>query len=90
MCLTKQHYIVKGIGFGQDWTNGLSHIKMVMSGFITSLHRSRTFKPWVFWELIRVLQYLQTIQIHSCAYVLENVPSLGDFQPTILEAWQQI
>jgi hypothetical protein len=47
MCLTKQHYIVRGIGFGQDRTNGPSHIKMVVSRFITSLHKSRTFKPRV-------------------------------------------
>jgi hypothetical protein len=26
-----------------------------------------------------VLQYLQTTQMHSCAYVLKNVPPLGDF-----------
>jgi hypothetical protein len=47
MCLTKQHYIVRGIGFGQDWTSEPGHIKMAMLGFITSLHMSRTFKPWV-------------------------------------------
>jgi hypothetical protein len=47
MCLTKQHYIVRGIEFGQDWTNGPGHIKMAVSRFITSLHMSRTFKPWV-------------------------------------------
>jgi hypothetical protein len=46
MCLTKQHYIARGLGFGQDWTSGLGHVKMTMLGFITSLHKSRTFKPW--------------------------------------------
>jgi hypothetical protein len=47
MCFTKQHYITRGIGFGQDRTSGPSHIKMVVSRFITSLHKSRTFKLWV-------------------------------------------
>jgi hypothetical protein len=37
-----------------------------------------------------MLQYLQTFQLHSCAYVLENVPPLGDSQPIILVARQQI
>jgi hypothetical protein len=37
-----------------------------------------------------VLQYLQTSQLHSCAYVLENVPPLWDSWPLVLVAWQQI
>jgi hypothetical protein len=28
--------------------------------------------------------------MHSCAYVLENVPPLGDSRPFELAAWQQI
>ncbi len=42
------------------------------------------------WELIRVLQYLRTSQLHSCAYVLENIPPLGDSQPAVLATWQKI
>jgi hypothetical protein len=37
-----------------------------------------------------VLQYLKTFKLHSCAYVLENGPPLGDFQPIVLASWQQI
>jgi hypothetical protein len=37
-----------------------------------------------------MLQYLQTTQLHSCAYVLENVPPLGDSRLAILETWQHI
>jgi hypothetical protein len=37
-----------------------------------------------------VLQYLKTFKLHSCAYVLENGPPLGDSRPAILVAWQQI
>jgi hypothetical protein len=28
--------------------------------------------------------------MHPCAYLLENVPTLGDFRPPILARWQQI
>ncbi len=44
----------------------------------------------LFWELIHMLQYLHTSQLHSCAYVLKNVPPLEDSQLVVLVAWQQI
>jgi hypothetical protein len=28
--------------------------------------------------------------MHPCAYLLKNVPLLKDFQPIMLEKWQQI
>jgi hypothetical protein len=28
--------------------------------------------------------------MHPCAYLLENVPTLGDFRPLVLARWQQI
>jgi hypothetical protein len=37
-----------------------------------------------------VLQYLQTTQMHPCAYMLENVPPLGDSQLAMLVTWHQI
>ncbi len=37
-----------------------------------------------------MLQYLHTSQLHSYAYVLENVPPLEDSQLVVLVAWQQI
>jgi hypothetical protein len=81
MCLTKQHHIIGGTRFGQDWTSGLGHIKIAMSRLITSWHRSGIFRPQfkVILGKIQVLQYLQIFQLHSCACVLENVPPLGDF-----------
>jgi hypothetical protein len=33
---------------------------------------------------------LQISQLHSCAYVLENVPPLGDFQLVVSTTWQKI
>jgi len=32
----------------------------------------------MFWEMLRVLCHLQTHQAHAPAYILENVPLLGD------------
>ncbi len=37
-----------------------------------------------------MLQYLQTTQMHPCAYMLENVPPLGDSQLAMLVTWHQI
>jgi len=28
--------------------------------------------------------------MHPCAYLLENVPTPGDFKPLVLAGWQQI
>jgi hypothetical protein len=39
-------------------------------------------------ELIHVVQHLQQSHMHPCVYLLENVPPLGDFRPTILVGWQ--
>jgi site-specific DNA-cytosine methylase len=44
----------------------------------------------LFSKLIRMLQYLQISQLHSCAYVLENVRHLGNFQLVVSTAWQKI
>ncbi len=32
----------------------------------------------MFWEMLRVLRHLQTHHVHALAYILENVPLLGD------------
>ncbi len=32
----------------------------------------------MFWEMLRVLCHLQTHHVHALAYILENVPLLGD------------
>jgi site-specific DNA-cytosine methylase len=47
-------------------------------------------KSSLFWEWIFVVQHLQQSDMHPCAYLLENVPPLGDSRPTILARWQQI
>jgi hypothetical protein len=41
----------------------------------------------LFWELICVVQHSQQT---PCGYLLDNVPPLVDFKPTILAGWQQI
>jgi hypothetical protein len=60
--------------------------------FIIGWHRSGTFRPHtrVVMGVDMGVTILQTSQVHSCAYVLENVPPLGDFWSVILAAWQQI
>ncbi len=37
-----------------------------------------------------MLQYLKTFKLHSCSYVLENGPPLGDSRLAVLATWQQI
>ncbi len=37
-----------------------------------------------------MLQCLQTIQMHSYAYMLENFPPLGDSQLAMLVTWHHI
>jgi hypothetical protein len=32
----------------------------------------------MFWDMLRVLRHLRTHQAHAPAYILENVPLLGD------------
>jgi len=44
----------------------------------------------LFWELIHVVQDLQMSHMYPRAYLLKNVPPLGDFRPIILARWQQI
>jgi hypothetical protein len=43
-------------------------------------YRLKTFNPrsHLFWELIHVVQHLQQSHMHPCAYLLKNVPPLGD------------
>jgi len=38
----------------------------------------RDFQFHMFWEMLRMLRHLQTHQAHVFAYILENVPLLGD------------
>ncbi len=45
--LTKQHHIDGGVRFGEDRISGPNHIKMVVSGFITSWYKLGTFKPQI-------------------------------------------
>jgi len=47
-------------------------------------------KSSLFWELIHVVQHLQQSHMHACAYLLKNVPPLGDFRLIVLAGWQQI
>jgi hypothetical protein len=65
---------------------------MVVPRSFTSEYGSRTFdlRSCLFWELIRVVQHLQQSHMHPCAYLLENVPPLGDSRPIVLVGWQEI
>jgi len=38
----------------------------------------------MFWEMLRVLRHLQTHQAHVPAYILENVPLLGDTRSHVM------
>ncbi len=44
----------------------------------------------MFWEMLRVLRHLQTHQARVPAYILENVPLLGDTRSHVMASVHQI
>jgi site-specific DNA-cytosine methylase len=44
----------------------------------------------MFWEMLRVLRHLQTHQAHVSAYILKNVPLLGDIRSHVMASVHQI
>ena len=44
----------------------------------------------LFWEMVRVLRHMQLHQTNPLAYILKNVPLLGDSRAHIMENAQQI
>ncbi len=44
----------------------------------------------MFWEMLRVLCHLQTHHAHAPAYILENVPLLGDTKPHVMASVHEI
>jgi site-specific DNA-cytosine methylase len=44
----------------------------------------------MFWEMFRVLRYFQTHQAHVPAYILGNVPLLGDIRYHVMASVHQI
>jgi len=44
----------------------------------------------MFWEMLRVLRHLQTHQARVPAYILENVPLLGDTRFHVMASVHQI
>jgi hypothetical protein len=44
----------------------------------------------MFWEMLRVLCHLQTHQAHAPAYILENVPLLGDIRSHVMVSVHEI
>lgn len=44
----------------------------------------------LFWEMLRVLRHLQLHQTHPPAYILENVPLLGDVRERVVASVHQV
>jgi site-specific DNA-cytosine methylase len=44
----------------------------------------------MFWEMLWVLRHLQTCQAHALAYILENVPLLGDIRFHVMASVHKI
>ncbi|PTQ33208.1 hypothetical protein MARPO_0091s0058, partial [Marchantia polymorpha] len=75
----------------------VGHIDMVIAGWPcqghtrarhgTGLHDPRSR---MFWEMMRVLRHLQVQQTRSPAYILENVPLLGDTRAQLMTSVHQV
>jgi len=50
----------------------------------------RDFRFHMFWEMLRVLHHLRTHQARVLAYILENVPLLGDTRSHVMASVHQI
>ncbi|CAM6100575.1 unnamed protein product [Calypogeia fissa] len=44
----------------------------------------------MFYEMLRVLRYLEQFQVRPLAYILENVPVLGDTHAQVLASVRQV
>jgi hypothetical protein len=44
----------------------------------------------MFWEMLRVLRHLQTHKVRSPAYILKNVPLLGDIRSHVMASVHEI
>ena len=47
-------------------------------------------KSHMFWEILRIVRHLQTHQVVSPAYILENVPLLGDARSRMVSSMHQV
>ncbi len=86
MRLIKQHHIIEGAWFGQDWTNGPSHIKIVVSKSITGWHKSRTFRPHIRVILggdLNVVIFANLLATFMCICVGE-CPTFGRFSTSCI------
>ncbi|CAM6010096.1 unnamed protein product [Sphagnum balticum] len=65
---------------------------MAMSGHTRAGHGEglRDPRSRMFWEMLRVLRHLQTHQARVPAYILENVPLLGDTKSHVMASVHQI
>jgi site-specific DNA-cytosine methylase len=59
----------------------------IRAGRGEGLHDPRSH---VFWEMLRVLRHLQTHQARALAYILKNVPLLGDTRSHVLVSVHEI
>ena len=72
-------------------------IHLVIAGWPCQGHSSaghgqglQDVKSRMFWEMLRILRLLQTHQVVSPAYILENVPLLGDARSRVVSSMHQI
>ncbi|BBN20292.1 hypothetical protein Mp_8g17980 [Marchantia polymorpha subsp. ruderalis] len=75
----------------------VGHIDMVIAGWpcqghTRAGHGTRLHDPRsrMFWEMMRVLRHLQVQQTRSPAYILENVPLLGDTRAQLMASVHQV
>ncbi|BBN14385.1 hypothetical protein Mp_6g11220 [Marchantia polymorpha subsp. ruderalis] len=65
----------------------VGHIDLVIAGWPSWLHDPRSR---MFWEMLRVLRHLQEQQTRSPAYILENVPLLGDTRAQLMASVHEV
>ncbi|BBN19983.1 hypothetical protein Mp_8g15430 [Marchantia polymorpha subsp. ruderalis] len=75
----------------------VGHIDMVIAGWPCQGHTRaghgtglRDPRSRMFWEMMRVLRHLQVQQTRSPAYILENVPLLGDTRAQLMASVHQV
>jgi hypothetical protein len=93
-----QHQLPTDISLvgAQDLTR-VGEINLVIAGWPCQGHSTagqggglQDHRSAMFWEMIRVIKHLQDNQVHPPAYILENVPLLGDARSRIVASMHQV
>jgi hypothetical protein len=93
-----QHQLPQDISLlgAQDLTR-VGEINLVIAGWPCQGHSTagkggglQTHQSAMFWEMILVIHHLQNNQVHSAAYILENVPLLGDARSRVVARMHQV